>query len=216
VVGLFEGAHYYTTNWYRPKLNCKMKTLDVAFCEVCAEALVKSTYGLVRPIESISPPTNAVITLVDTQAVTLAITRLQPATYNLSAQWFTNNVPVSGATHGQFTVAASQLPVGTNQVKVQVTDPTTTVRTDPFQILKDSRTWRIAAQRQPALEIQRSANKVILSWPASSTGFVLERKTNLDLGSPWLLSAGSPVVVSNRFTVTNLLTGGAEYYRLRK
>ncbi len=42
VVGLFEGAHYHTTGWFRPKLNCKMRSLGVAFCEVCSETLVKS------------------------------------------------------------------------------------------------------------------------------------------------------------------------------
>lgn len=216
LVGLFEGAHYHATGWYRPRRDCKMNHLSVPFCEVCAEALVKSTYGLVRPIESNSPPTNALITLVDTEAVTLTIARLQPATYDLKAQWFTNNVPVPGATNGVFTIAATELPAGTNEVKVEVVDLTTKVRTDPFQLLQDSRTWRINAHSRPALEARRLEDKIILSWPASSTGFVLECKTNLNAGTPWLLNAGSPVIVNNRFTVTNLMTGESQYYQLRK
>ena len=37
VIGLFEGAHYHPTNWYRPKLDCLMRDLYVPFCEVCSE-----------------------------------------------------------------------------------------------------------------------------------------------------------------------------------
>src|ERR1043165_8157445 len=58
VVGLFEGAHYHFTGWFRPKLTCKMRALGVAFCEVCSETLVKSIYGQIRPIEATSPATN--------------------------------------------------------------------------------------------------------------------------------------------------------------
>ena len=215
VVGLFEGAHYYTTGWYRPKLNCKMKSLGVPFCEVCSEALVKSTYGLVRPIDSIDPPTNAIITLVETQAVTLMITRLQPNGSNLNAQWFTNNVAMPGATNGTFTITASVLAPGTTQVRVDVTDPTAKVRTDPNRVLQDSRTWRVNAQVRPMLEASRSQNEIILSWPASATGF-LECKDHLNPATPWILVGELPVVVGNRFTVTNFTTGDAKYYRLRQ
>lgn len=40
VIGLFEGANYHQTGWYRPKLRCKMNNCgSVPFCEVCKEAL---------------------------------------------------------------------------------------------------------------------------------------------------------------------------------
>ena len=55
VVGLFQGAEYQTTGWYRPKLDCKMNHLLVNFCEVCSEQLVKSIYSQVRPIQSFLP-----------------------------------------------------------------------------------------------------------------------------------------------------------------
>jgi hypothetical protein len=41
VVGLFEGAHYHANGWYRPRLDCRMKSpFTRLFCEVCSEALV--------------------------------------------------------------------------------------------------------------------------------------------------------------------------------
>ncbi|HJW31320.1 MAG TPA: M64 family metallopeptidase, partial [Saprospiraceae bacterium] len=55
VVGLFEGASYERIGWFRPKLNCKMRTLGIMYCEVCSEDLVESAYRFLRPIESFSP-----------------------------------------------------------------------------------------------------------------------------------------------------------------
>ncbi|HWH71659.1 MAG TPA: M64 family metallopeptidase, partial [Candidatus Sulfotelmatobacter sp.] len=47
-IGLFQGAHYHTAHWYRPKLDCAMRSQYVPFCEVCSEALVLSVYKKVR------------------------------------------------------------------------------------------------------------------------------------------------------------------------
>jgi hypothetical protein len=38
-VGLFEGAHYYHCGAYRPEFDCKMRSLGVPFCTVCAQAI---------------------------------------------------------------------------------------------------------------------------------------------------------------------------------
>src|SRR5690606_922508 len=40
VIGLFEGAHYHASDWYRPKRECKMRSLGQEFCAVCGEAIV--------------------------------------------------------------------------------------------------------------------------------------------------------------------------------
>ncbi|MGH8016407.1 MAG: M64 family metallopeptidase, partial [Candidatus Zixiibacteriota bacterium] len=54
-VGLFEGCVYETSGWYRPKLNCKMRALDVPFCEICSEQIVKSVYNFLSPVEDFAP-----------------------------------------------------------------------------------------------------------------------------------------------------------------
>src|SRR5207249_4801298 len=67
---------------------------------------------------------------------------------------------------------------------------------------------------QPALAITHSGNNVILSWPASATGYFLER--NLDATHPgdWSL-VELPVVVSNaQNTVTLPVAGGMAFFRL--
>jgi hypothetical protein len=214
-VGLFEGAHYHATGWYRPKLDCKMKSLGVPFCEVCSEALVMSTYGLIRPIVSNSPSTVSPISLTSPETVRLSITCQQPATYNLKIQWFTNNVAVPGASNTSFLLASSGLQGGVNAVRAEATDPTPKVRNDPLQVLKDTRTWQVDVHARPMLEAIVSQKQIILSWPSSFTGFVLESRTNLSASAPWVLKGLTPFLVGNRFTITNTITGKTEYYRLR-
>jgi hypothetical protein len=179
VIGLFEGAHYHDTGWYRPKQSCKMNYLGVPFCEVCAEALIKSTYGLVRPIETNSP-TDSVITLVDPQSLTLSIKRMQPTSLSLRVQWFTNDVAVAGATADAFTVGARALLSGNNLVRVQVSDPTASVRNDPQNVLKDSRTWTVEARLRPLLVAKQAPD---------SDGFALSVSGNI--GDSYRLQAAS-------------------------
>jgi hypothetical protein len=213
VVGLFEGAEYQTTGWYRPQHICKMRTLDYAYCKVCAEALVKSIYSNIRPIESNSPATNATTTLANSQSVTFSVVKLQPNTFNLSVQWFTNNIACSGATNSDFTIATATLPFGSNQVRVEVTDANPMVRTDPGQLLKDSQTWQVQIL-SPLLECQCLQGTIVLLWTTNAQGFVLECKTDLNPLISWQ-SAGVPTVVGNRFTFTDSIDQNAKFYRLR-
>jgi hypothetical protein len=214
VVGLFEGAEYQTTGWYRPQHICKMRTLGYPYCAVCAEALVKSIYSNIRPIESISPVTYTTTTLASSQSVTFSVVTLQPNTFNLNVQWFTNNVACGGATNSSFTIYATILPFGSNQVRVEVTDSTPTVRTDPNQLLKDSRTWQVQILN-PLLEWRWLQGAIVLSWTTNAQGFVLEYKTALDPLISWQ-PAGVPTVVSNRYTFTDLIDQNEKFYRLRK
>ncbi|MEO8428025.1 MAG: M64 family metallopeptidase, partial [Verrucomicrobiota bacterium] len=94
-VGLFEGAHYHDTGWYRPKYNCKMNTLGAPFCDICKEALVLSFYSLLNAIDSFSPPNLAVT--VANEPVELSVEALEPETHRLDIQWFIDETPVTGA-----------------------------------------------------------------------------------------------------------------------
>jgi hypothetical protein len=43
VIGLFEGAQYSTTGWYRPSQSCRMRvSASYTFCNVCREAITSS------------------------------------------------------------------------------------------------------------------------------------------------------------------------------
>ena len=142
VVGLFQGAHYHTTGWYRPQLDCLMRDLYVPFCDVCSEALVLAIYQRVRPVDGFSPAsTNFSVT--NTQPVTFGMALLQPATHNLNVQWFTNGVPQAGSTNLSFTLLPQFLPNGTNWVSAVVKDNTPLVRNDPTNLLTQTVTWAV-------------------------------------------------------------------------
>lgn len=213
VVGLFEGAHYHTTNWFRPKRDCKMRSLGIAFCEVCRESVVTSIYGRLNPIDSVSPPTNALVALTNAASATLSVARLQPSTHSLSVQWFVNGVPRAGATNAALTLAAWDLPAGTNTVRADVTDATSLVRNDPAQLLSENRTWRVRSSLvAPALAIRRTNDQVAVTWPASAGGFLLQTRADLQLATPWT----TVTVISNQSGADFTAAGGERYFRLRQ
>ncbi|HMP81362.1 MAG TPA: hypothetical protein PKA41_01495 [Verrucomicrobiota bacterium] len=72
----------------------------------------------------------------------------------------------------------------------------------------------------PELTIERSGSNVLLSWPADTPeGFILETTNVLDAttinAANWP-AAGTPVVVGDDYVVTNAISPGNSYYRLRK
>jgi uncharacterized repeat protein (TIGR03803 family) len=65
----------------------------------------------------------------------------------------------------------------------------------------------------PQLTIVPSATNILLTWPTNAIGFTLQSTTNL--GSPvWTTNSPTPVVVNGQNTVTNLITGTQQFYRL--
>ena len=142
VIGLFEGAHYHSNGWYRPKLNCMMNTPGVSFCEVCSEALVLSIYQRVRPVDGFLPATTN-FSVATTQALSFSVALLQPTTHNLGVQWQTNGVAVPGATNMSFNILPVLLGNGTQTVSAVVKDNTTLVRNDPANLLSQTVRWTL-------------------------------------------------------------------------
>ena len=139
-VGLFEGAHYNSTGWFRPRLDCAMRSSFVPFCEVCSEALVLALYQRIRPIDSWAP-TNLVQSWPDQSVARFGVTLQTPFSHSLSAQWLTNGVEVPGATGSTFSVVPSALGQGARSVTVRVRDNTSLVRNDPAGYLTQTVTW---------------------------------------------------------------------------
>ena len=141
VVGLFEGAHYHATGWYRPMLNCKMRSLGPDFCHVCRQEMVKSEYLFLAPIESYFPLLTT-LSLTGTEAVTLEVVTLIPDAFPLLVEWYVDDIP-TGETGNQFEATAPELTDGTHVVRADVRDTTSFVLVDPGQLLFDSRSWTI-------------------------------------------------------------------------
>jgi len=181
VVGLFEGAHYSSTNWYRPRFDCRMRTTSRPFCEVCGEALVLRIYRDVRPVETWMPAdTNVVVTTPD--PVSFDLTLLQPVDHTLAVQWFTNDVAISAVTGTNLTVHPSVWGNDVYAVRAEVFDPTTRVRTDPDQLLTQSLGWTLTVAipwlqlEAPTWAPEGFRFRVVGLAPS---GYVVESSTNL-------------------------------------
>lgn len=68
----------------------------------------------------------------------------------------------------------------------------------------------------PLLQAQMSGNNFILSWPTSAASYALETTTNLTAANSWTAVTNAPVVVNLQNTVTNQISGGSRFYRLRR
>jgi len=211
VIGLFEGAHYHTNGWYRPKLNCMMRSTSdpslVPFCEVCSEALVLAIYQKVRPIESFAP-TNASLSISSAQPVTFSLALLQPATHNISVQWFTNGAVLNGVTSPAFTLSPQSLGNGSNWVSALVKDNTPLVRTDPTNLLSQTVTWTVNVNL-PQLRLDSPVWLAGGQFAFRVTGnapqdFVIQASTNL---TSWT-SLTTNSLVGGEFHYTNSATAG--------
>ena len=74
----------------------------------------------------------------------------------------------------------------------------------------------IAGGEPPALAISLSGGDVVISWPAPSTGFVLQENNNLNGVTPWAPVTGTPTVVAGRNTLTVTRSGTARFFRLQQ
>jgi hypothetical protein len=68
----------------------------------------------------------------------------------------------------------------------------------------------------PGLAISSVNNDVVISWPAPSTGFVLEENNSLNGATAWNPVTGTPTVVNGRNTMTLARSGAMKFYRLRQ
>ncbi len=67
----------------------------------------------------------------------------------------------------------------------------------------------------PTLELVRYADSLVVTWPTNVDGYALESAPSLDAPISW--SSVSPVFRFNgEFTVTNAITKGNRFFRLRK
>jgi hypothetical protein len=69
----------------------------------------------------------------------------------------------------------------------------------------------------PALSIRLGAtNSLVLSWPSSSNGYLLEQNSSPTNSSGWTTVSVTPQIVGNQYVATVPLASGRHLYRLRK
>jgi hypothetical protein len=66
----------------------------------------------------------------------------------------------------------------------------------------------------PSLQIQLAGTNVVLTWPLSGAGYVLQSANKLTPPISWTTVTNVPLIVNFQYTVTNQIASGSRFYRL--
>ncbi len=84
------------------------------------------------------------------------------------------------------------------------------------QISGGSRFYRLAIIVPPTLQAQVSGSSFVLSWPVSAQTYSLQTTTNLADANSWMSVTNTPAIVNLQCLVTNQISSGSRFYRLKK
>jgi hypothetical protein len=59
-----------------------------------------------------------------------------------------------------------------------------------------------------------ATNSIILAWPTNDVGFTLQTTTDLSAPTGWVIVYTAPTVVAGKYTVTNVISGAQQFFRL--
>lgn len=141
VIGLFEGAVYETNDWYRPKLNCMMKSLGYPFCEVCIEQTILTIYDVVNPFSYHVPEKNNLKISYQYQGL-FEIDKRDITPNSIKVDWYLDSTLIRKNTD-QYLLNGQSLSAGNHTVMASVKDTTQFVRTDPQQFRTSTLTWKL-------------------------------------------------------------------------
>ena len=109
-----------------------------------------------------------------------------------------------------------QAAVATKEVAVAGTYNVTWTSTPP----QGGHVWLVAVQSvptpAPALTARPSGEHLVISWPASATGYQLEVSSQPSAPAAWTSVTNFPVIIDGQNTVTNEMTSETLFYRLKK
>ena len=141
VPGLYQGAKYCPSGLYRPTFDSKMRSLGQPYDQINTEQLLRRFYNLTPPLES-SQPASGSVSLLRGQAQQFGVTTPGPLSHSLTVTWFVDGQQ-RGA--GKFFVFNSlTYGTGNHTVQVLVRDDTPAVKSDPSQLLSDTRSWTVS------------------------------------------------------------------------
>lgn len=222
VVGLFEGAAYRPTGWYRPTLDSKMQTLGEPFYAVNEEAIVLSIYNRVSPITSASPATASVSVSLPNQTLTFTVDGPSTALTApaLTIEWRLDGAVIAGQKARTLTRLSNTIGNGTHTLLATVTDPTTKVRKDTAGLLSDTHSWTLNLTNQgPAAPTNLIATAkpdggIDLTWTDNASdegGFAIDRA----IGTGAFTELGRVGIDATSYTDTSATAGTATKYRVK-
>lgn len=150
-VGCYEGAYYREKGFYRPSPTCRMNSSGDPMCPICFEAMEKSLYALVSPIDSALPLTQAVRGFLDDEfsfTANAVLTEGKAAALgSLAAAWYvdgardTSRVASKDKTTG-LKAKGQNLKAGPHEVALRVDFQNKRVRRDDG-LLSGHRVWNV-------------------------------------------------------------------------
>jgi hypothetical protein len=209
VIGLFEGAGGFQSGTYRPKFNCRMRSIDAEFCEVCSEALILSFYKRIAVFDAWNPIA-AYLTIPSGSIQRFEFLKV-PAHPDLSVQWYIDGSPATN--WSSFLFDSRSVSIGDHIVSAVAQDRTPMVRYDPFNVLHDERQWWVTVSG-PLIQYSSAGSALTLVWFEGANRFVLQRSHSLGAGAIWDDVSGA--IVENGTALISLsLKSDQQFFRLR-
>ena len=140
-IGLFEGAGYSTADIYRPKHICKMRMLGAPYCEICEEALIRTLYNFVQPVDRFGPA-DAELTITD-KPLNLWIETMQVTGGTYEVTWELDGEIINNDHDLSYVVNPAALAHGEHTIRVWFKDTTPMVRTDAEGLLTFQHSWSV-------------------------------------------------------------------------
>lgn len=140
-IGLFEGAGYSPVGIYRPKHTCKMRTLSAPYCEICAEAIIRSLYTVVRPVDTWGP-LEPEVTVIN-QPLMLWIEPMLVNDGIFDVTWEVDGEIIDNNGQLNYRINPAALTPGTHTVRVKFKDTTPLVRAEADGLLTFQHAWQL-------------------------------------------------------------------------
>ena len=152
-ISAFQGAGYYLFGLYRPKTNCLMRSLGVALCRVCQEAITKVTNSTVDTIVGTVPTaTNVIVNAPN--SLSFSFTHIVPAGNNPVLRWRLDGNVIAGATTASYLFDSTTLSLGVHTLECSVLDQSLLVRNDPQQVMRETHTWNVTVANPSAAQLR--------------------------------------------------------------
>jgi pimeloyl-ACP methyl ester carboxylesterase len=150
----------------------------------------------------------------------------QPASQNATVQvYFDNDANPYNGNQGQI-FQSIEPGAGTNVLQRQFSINTSGIAPGQYyvyaQITYGAHTRylhapeKLVVSSRPTLGIARVGDQVVVTWPTNAAGFTLETNADLLLSNSWSSVSPSPPVINGQNTITNTISGGSRFYRLKK
>jgi hypothetical protein len=138
-VGAFQGASRYPLGIWRPESNCEMRALNLRFCTICREQLIKRFHQ--ETVVLGSPTPASPVAAAKYSRVTFSFQN-RIATRPHTIEWRLDAGPFVPGT-GSYLWDVGDAALGPHSVTVRLRDTSAQVRNDPTSLLTHTHSWTV-------------------------------------------------------------------------